>query len=86
MEEENLCNAEYLTEDIADYSAADICEIVLDECVPTSPFNFFKLYFCTMNRSVAYYPLGVSKIYMSYRILIANISYFGLYVLECGSR
>jgi hypothetical protein len=81
---ENLCTAEYLTDDIADYNSVDICEIVMDECIPTSPFNFFKLYFCTLDRSLVYYPLGVSKkCCLSDCTFLAVFSYFFIHVPKC---
>jgi hypothetical protein len=41
-----MCTAEQLVQNYS-FSAGDRCVLAMHECESSSPFNFFKLYFCT---------------------------------------
>ena len=56
---ENMCSTEALFQ--PQLTLEEQCAMASEHCESASMFNFYKLYFCTLNTSsLAFYPVGVS--------------------------
>ena len=58
----DMCSAEFLFAPLTDtFTAEDRCNLALEHCEAESIFNFYKMYFCTMQtNNWLFYPIGVS--------------------------
>ena len=57
-----MCNISYLMKPLTDtFTTQDRCNMALEHCEGESIFNFYRLYFCTLQtNNLIFYPLGVS--------------------------
>jgi hypothetical protein len=57
----NLCEFSVLGQPLnLTFTKADKCQIAIDNCEPGGIINFFTLYYCTLNESLAIYtPISV---------------------------